>query len=848
VNTESIESPLASIVWLFFKLSSNISGQHLLIFLQNTTQSYKIFEIANQINSSISSRYQLQLDPPKMSHEAHRPAFGQSAELGSLYDARTDSFLPLSLLNSGVPIATIVSNDKSESEMKLSFGDSYEEKLFNLNVNPELAASFLSGIVAVDGSAKYLLDNRDSQRILHASIHYSVTTKTERLDVMRKELRPLLTLNQIEGSSATHVVVGIIWGAQTIVTVNRRIGNNEKRAEIESDFQAKLERFESIVRRGGTIEFDNADQQGDEGLIFEVAAYSDLLTDDDLGPDDLYSASKFIQDVPRFIAMENGGKGKPLVYTLFPLDILVYLMQGFVEVKTGLSVSKLPVDCIERSVQFFDELRDAQRNLHDYDLIVKSHRFCVPSKHRHFINKHLSNIKDLEGRVKSNFAYLLGAVRSGRAGHHLVLQLLEACSRDLLPERIARATEEYQQKMNFADMVIGKGAKYIGYGASSDSLEREFQNTDDDIYVLFFDENSKLDQSSWEGNQHLLMELLNDVSFKKTVIVFDCEAGGVKVTKSYIKHQCNGKTIDGDMLETSRENAGKCFARYDEKFLGGSGAEKPLQRSPVKIPCPGHHCSADPQCHDWVCFRCYAAIEYSPVDSNIYCECGRTLYSKYSFRCGSSVHGSIFEEYDSQRLLELLNSLEPFPELNILILGETGVGKSTFINAFINYLSFETLDDAMKEEKLNAVIPCSFAMQYVDKEDPNGAFIEKDIRIGHSTTEHDGAAGQSATQSTSIYPMTVGDTIVRLIDTPGIGDTRGVDQDRENMANILATLRYFPKLHGILILLKPNNSRLNLMFRFCVKELLTHLHRDAARNMVSQVLGKRFHVPCASGL
>lgn len=35
-----------------------------------------------------------------------------------------------------------------------------------------------------------------------------------------------------------------------------------------------------------------------------------------------------------------------------------------------------------------------------------------------------------------------------------------------------------------------------------------------------------------------------------------------------------------------------------------------------------------------------------------------------------------------------------------------------------------------------------------------------------------------------------------------------------------------------MILLKPNNARLTLMFRFCIKELLTHLHRDAARNMV----------------
>ncbi|KAH8730675.1 hypothetical protein GQ44DRAFT_767855 [Phaeosphaeriaceae sp. PMI808] len=181
---------------------------------------------------------------------------------------------------------------------------------------------------------------------------------------------------------------------------------------------------------------------------------------------------------------------------------------------------------------------------------------------------------------------------------------------------------------------------------------------------------------------------------------------------------------------------------------------------------------------------------------------------------------------------KLLQNLEPYEEINVLILGESGVGKSTFINALINYIYFPSLDQALETERLHHLIPFSFATQIPDTSDPQGRIIQKTVRFGSSSDEHDGSKGQSATQKTQVYSLTFSSTIVRLIDTPGIGDVRGVEQDKRNMADILSVLRGYTHIHGILVLLKPNNCRLGVMFKFCIKELLTHLHRSAAQNMV----------------
>ena len=158
-------------------------------------------------------------------------------------------------------------------------------------------------------------------------------------------------------------------------------------------------------------------------------------------------------------------------------------------------------------------------------------------------------------------------------------------------------------------------------------------------------------------------------------------------------------------------------------------------------------------------------------------------------------------------------------------MGETGVGKSTFINGFANYLHYESLQDAKDAPELMSPVKSSFIITDEDLE-------RTTVETGKDDNECQ-IVGQSATQGTKAHVFTYkGSVNVRLIDTPGIGDTRGIPQDKANFQNILAYISYYEEIHGICILLKPNNARLTVMFEFCIKELLTHLHKSAARNIV----------------
>jgi hypothetical protein len=105
------------------------------------------------------------------------------------------------------------------------------------------------------------------------------------------------------------------------------------------------------------------------------------------------------------------------------------------------------------------------------------------------------------------------------------------------------------------------------------------------------------------------------------------------------------------------------------------------------------------------------------------------------------------------------------------------------VNAFVNYLTFPTLDDALDAEKLCWIIP--FAFTTYDKRD-DGEFEKMKVSFGFdeqsadesvaqkvSVEEYDGTNGESVTQHATVHRVQIRKRLVRLIDTPGIGDTRG---------------------------------------------------------------------------
>lgn len=161
-------------------------------------------------------------------------------------------------------------------------------------------------------------------------------------------------------------------------------------------------------------------------------------------------------------------------------------------------------------------------------------------------------------------------------------------------------------------------------------------------------------------------------------------------------------------------------------------------------------------------------------------------------------------------------------EVNILLLGETGVGKTTLVNSLFNYLTYNNLNDAKRN--FIQLTPTSFQIPCSDYE-------TRLVTTGTDRNEcQDG--GVSGTQSPVAHLLRYKGRSIRIIDTAGLGNTRGLAYDERNANSLVNYLNQLRHLNGICIVLKPTESRSTVLFNFCIQKVLSQLNRDILNNVV----------------
>uniref|UniRef100_A0A673B9W4 AAA+ ATPase domain-containing protein n=1 Tax=Sphaeramia orbicularis TaxID=375764 RepID=A0A673B9W4_9TELE len=145
----------------------------------------------------------------------------------------------------------------------------------------------------------------------------------------------------------------------------------------------------------------------------------------------------------------------------------------------------------------------------------------------------------------------------------------------------------------------------------------------------------------------------------------------------------------------------------------------------------------------------------------------------------------------------------------MVLVGETGTGKSTLINAVFNYVQGVTWEDDVWFE-----------------------IADKD----KTSSQSDGQ-----TRTVTVYEMCGGGTVdlcVTVVDTPGYGDTRGVDRDQHITTGFLDLLCSHEGVDGVDlvgVVLKATDNRLSDRLLYVWDSVTSLFGKDLDRNMVALI-------------
>uniref|UniRef100_A0A3Q2QV13 Uncharacterized protein n=1 Tax=Fundulus heteroclitus TaxID=8078 RepID=A0A3Q2QV13_FUNHE len=131
--------------------------------------------------------------------------------------------------------------------------ESIETKASLLKANPSLIAGVLSGLVEVGGSANYLNDKKEFKNQSRVILQYKATSAFQRLDMSHHDAKKQQIKYVFKNSLATHVVTGILYGANAFFVFDSEKLESHSLRSMEASMQSLIKKIPKLDPDENTV-------------------------------------------------------------------------------------------------------------------------------------------------------------------------------------------------------------------------------------------------------------------------------------------------------------------------------------------------------------------------------------------------------------------------------------------------------------------------------------------------------------------------------------------------------------------------------------------------------------------
>lgn len=341
------------------------------------------------------------------------PCLGIPFQLGMLYDCRNDQIVPgVTLWDEKLLKDALSESVQPSTSFEVSAEDNLSKKMFNLGVKANLSLSVMSGLVKVAGSAKYLDDRKSSNNQARVTLKYSCTSKFQQLTMEQLATSNIQHPEVFDKGTATHVVTGVMYGAEAFFIFDRQMESDEDFREIHGNMEVMVKAIPGIIEIKGSADLNISNQERKQVEKFNCKFYGDgfVLKSN---PSTFHDAVKVYKELPTYFG-EHGKNAVPVKVWLYPLSSL--------NSRAACMAREISISLVTQTQQAIESIDEMEIRCND--LISNSVYDCFPGLKKQ-VSRFLEMIIEHKTGFMKQLSTILPSIRGGGAAEQDLASMLE---------------------------------------------------------------------------------------------------------------------------------------------------------------------------------------------------------------------------------------------------------------------------------------------------------------------------------------------------------------------------------------------------------------------------------------